>query len=72
MENRIEKFLSTGYIGGSSINLGEIVESIKDKWGNDSDLDNFEIELDERKVRGCGCCYDPGDYDYFLIINKKD
>lgn len=64
-DNTIDFFVSLN----DSINLGYIVEQCKEKWGDDIDLENINLEMDERKERGCSCCYDSSDYDYYLVAS---
>lgn len=48
--------------------LGDIIQRVKESWGEDIDLDRVRIKYENVKMRGCNCCYDPTDYEMHMVI----
>ena len=60
------------YVDGnfSSVQLSEILEKAKEKWGEDIDINNLNLEPEYIHTDCLGYdLYDPGDYTRFLCIS---
>lgn len=50
-------------------NLGAILERARDKWGQDIDIDDIELQAEHIHTQCLGHdCYDSGDYTNYIRV----
>lgn len=60
-----------------SFGLDEIVDRINDHFPEAQSMTyeeivaNYQIEIERIQVTGCGCCYDPSDWNTYIVITRK-
>ena len=63
---------NTFYIAYSA-SLSEIIERLKEKWGDDISMSSIEIESQNIQTTCLGYCgdrYDPSDYANFIKVTR--
>ncbi|MCY1437713.1 hypothetical protein D9M71_538870 [compost metagenome] len=52
--------------------FGDLFEKIREHFGADVTLNQFEIETDYLQVRGCSCCNDRSDWCQYFTVTLLD
>ena len=61
-----------------SFGLDEIVDKINAHFPEAQDMlyeelvASYQIEVERIQTTGCMCCYDPSDWNLYIVVTKKD
>lgn len=61
-----------------SFSLDEIVDKINAHFPEAESMlyeelvASYQIEVERIQTTGCMCCYDPSDWNLYLVVTKKD
>ncbi len=48
----------------------DIIERAQEHFCGNITPENLLISAENIKITGCGCCYDPSDYQMYLVVTK--